>query len=114
MDYVVTPERSPAARFFGRSRSTRTADCKQRKFPGSGNRLRVTCIAALMAASTMVHALAQSATKDVPMSAECTELNQEVMTQFANGQSPPRQKRFFPRQSRPAQIAPGIPMPGSS
>jgi len=40
-----------------------------------------------MAISTTVHALAQTATKYERMSAECTDLNQEVVTQMANGQA---------------------------
>jgi len=38
-----------------------------------------------MAASTIVYALAQSATNRIQMSAECTELSPKIMTQFGNG-----------------------------
>lgn len=87
MDCLVMLQRSPAAGFFGRPTSTRTADRKRGTFLSPGHRLRFTCIAALMAISTTVHALAQSATKYERMSAECIDLNYKIVTQMANGQS---------------------------
>ena len=48
--------------------------------------MKVTWITALLAASTMVHALAQSVTNYVQTSAGCGELNQQVVSQFAHGQ----------------------------
>jgi len=62
-------------------------DCVVRRLAGEDARKRLLLPGfALLAATTICHALAQGASKYPSVSAACVELNQTVMTQLANGQ----------------------------